>query len=105
MSSTEWTSEWDFLFISGEFLDQPIHREKEYLFRYFDTRIQRQFVRYYLSFRSVKNFTDHTGLRVLPLWLAKLRKRLESLEAAHTSAKLSFDTTTVAQIEQGRYKI
>ena len=105
MSDTSWTPEWDFLFISGDFFDQPVHREKEYLFRYFNTRIQRQFVRYYLAFRSIRNFTDHTGIRVLPLWLRKLRKKLQSLEAAHAKAKAAFDTETVAKIERGEYRI
>ena len=94
----------DLVFISGDFFDHPVHREKEYLFKYFDSKLQRQFVRYFLLFRSPRNFTDHTGLRVQPLWLRKLRKKLNALEAAHAAAKKSFDTEKVALIEQGKYK-
>lgn len=108
MSSTEefvWSPDMDMLFISGEFLDQPVTRDKEYLLRYFDTKLQRQFVRYFLLFRSPRNFTDHTGLKVQPLWLRKLRRKLYALEAAHAKAKADFDTATVALIEQGKYRM
>ena len=107
MSSTSdfaWTPEMDLLFISGDFFDHAVPREKEYLFRYFDTKIQRQFIRYFLLFRSPRNFTDHTGLRVQPLWLRKLRRKLNALEEAHAKAKAAFDTETVAKPEQGKYK-
>ncbi len=94
----------DLLFISGDFFEHPVPRDKEYLFKYFDTKIQRQFVRYFLLFRSPRNFTDHTGLRVLPIWLRKLRKKLYALEEAHAKAKSVFDTETVARLEAGKYK-
>lgn len=95
----------DLLFISGEFLDTPVDRDKAYLLRYFDTKIQKQFVKYFLLFRSERNFTDHTGLKALPLWLGKLRRRLQALEAAHAKAKADFDLETTAKIEQGKYKL
>lgn len=108
MSSThdlEWSPEMDLLFISGDFFEQPVPRDKEYLLKYFETKIQRQFVRYCLLFRSPKNFTDHTGLRVQPLWLRKLKKKLLALEEAHATAKKAFDTETVAKLESGKYRI
>lgn len=92
------------LFVSGDFFDQPIHREKEYLFKYFTGKLQRQFIRYFLLFRSPRNFTDHTGLRVQPLWLRKLRKKLDALETAHATAKKAFDTEKIALLEQGKYR-
>lgn len=108
MSSTHeefvWSPEMDLMFVSGDFFERLVHREKEYLFKYFDTKLQRQFVRYFLLFRSPRNFTDHTGLRVQPLWLRKLRKKLSLLEIAHTTAKKAFDTETVALLEQGKYR-
>lgn len=107
MSSTpdyKWSPEMDLLFISGDFFDHPLPREKEYLLRYFDTKLQRQFVRYFLLFGTARNFTDHTGLRVQPLWLRKLRKKLHRMEEAHSTAKKSFDTETLAKIEQDKFK-
>jgi hypothetical protein len=100
-----WTPEMDLWFISGDFFEQPIPREKEYLLKYFESRLQRQFVRYFLLFRSPRNFTDHTGLRVLPLWLRKLRKKMNILETAHAKAKADFDLELVAKIETGVYKV
>lgn len=107
MSRTDfsWKPEMDLLFISGDFFEQPVPREKEYLLKYFRSRLQRQFVRYYLLFRSPRNFTDHTGLKVLPLWLRKLRKKLNILESALARAKADFDFELVAKIESGVYKV
>lgn len=97
-----WSPEMDAYFISGDFFDQPVPREKEYLLKYFDTKIQRQFVRYFLLFRSARNFTDHTGLFVQPIWLRRLRRKLTALEDLHRKAKADFNTALVAMIESGQ---
>lgn len=106
MSTSEyhWSPEMDLWFISGDFFDHQLPREKEYLFRYFDTKLQRQFVRYTLLFGSARNFTSHTGLRVQPIWLRKLRRKLGRLVEAHSVAKKGFDTETLAKIEQGKFR-
>jgi predicted transport protein len=95
----------DLFFISGDFFEQSLPRDRDYLLKYFNTKIQRQFVKYYLLFRSSKNFTDHTGIRVQPLWLKKLSTKLRLLEEAHAEAKKAFDTETVAKIESGKYRV
>ena len=97
------------MFISGDFFEQALPRDKEYLLKYFASRLQRQFIRYFLSFKSPRNFTDHTGFRVLPLWLRKLRKKVNILEAAHAKAKADPDLErgmkTLAKIEGGVYRV
>jgi len=95
----------DLLFVSGEFLDYELPNDKQYLYRYFTTDIQRQFVRYYLLFGEYEHFVDHTGFYCQKKWLDLLAKRLHRLEKARRDAKQAFDLTLVAQIESGGYNL
>lgn len=95
----------DLQLISGVFFDLDIPKSKQYLFKYFHTEIQQQFVRYYLVFGGIEHFVAHTGLFCKPLWLKLLLTKLILLEQRLKEAKDSMDFTTVALIESGKFKM
>jgi len=93
----------DLLFVSGDFLTCDLPNDKQYLYRYFTTDIQRQFVRYFLLFGNYDHFVDHTGYYCQKKWLDLLAKRFHLLEQVRREAKQSFDLTLLAKIESGGY--
>lgn len=79
----------DLQFISGEFLDYDLPKELKYLGKYFKTRLQRVFLRFYLTFGNLKNFTDHTGFRCSERVLFNLKNKCDKLVNAYHSAKIA----------------
>lgn len=93
----------ELIFLSGQFFDCDLPKEKQYLFRYFDTDLERQFLRYYHCFGQYDYFTDHTGMRCQVRWLRILKKRLDLLVRVHAQAKMEMELELLAQIETGKY--
>jgi hypothetical protein len=92
-------------FIAGEFFELTLPKNKSFLSKYFVLKIQRKFLKYYLTFRCIDRFVEHTGLYCSSKWLAKLRTKLETLEAKHQEAKEKMDFSMIVEIETGKYKI
>ena len=92
-------------FLAGDFFDFVLPKEKQYLFRYFTTNIEKQFIKYYFCFGEYECFTDHTGLYCQKRWLGILKLRLDELLAAHAAAKREIDLELLAYIESGGYKL
>ena len=93
-------------FMSGKFFDEEtILLRKKYLYKHFKTDTQKQFVRYYLIFKSLTHFVDHTGHDCSKQWLHKLKNKLIILMDLHAKAKAEFDFETVTKIESGEYKL
>ena len=86
-----------------ETVDLP--KEKRYLLRYFDTPIQKAFLKYIHVFGDYSNFVDHTGLVCSPRWLEILYNRLRKLQTLHREARANMDMTTLAHIESGNFKL
>ncbi len=97
----------DLLFLAGVFFDFEIPKERQYLFRYFKTNIEKQFIRYYYCFGDYEHFAEHTGLYCQKRWLKILKRRLDELVAVHAAAKLEADLESgrLAYIESGKYKL
>lgn len=95
----------DLIFLSGEFNDFEIPKEKNYLFKYFRKEIQQRFIRYFFAFNSFDNFVDHTGFYCQKRWLKMLYNKLLKLEALHKESKSVLDLDTLTKIESGKYKI
>jgi hypothetical protein len=96
----------DELLISGKFLEEDVlPKNRRWLYRYFDTDVQKQFVRYYLTFGRVDRFTDHTGHHISDRWTRKLVERVKRLESAHVQARADTDIEKVAQLESGQYPL
>lgn len=92
-------------FISGNFFEREVPKNKRYYLKYYTTKIQKQFLLYYIFFRSTERFVEHTGLFVLKRWLQTLEARFIELEKAHKLAKEEFDIEKIAEIESGKFKL
>ena len=95
----------DLKLISGEFFDLDLPKEKQYLFKYFPTEIQKQFLRYYYVFGEIDGFMDHTGWFCTKRWLRELTARYNKLVSVFDTAKQNADFTTIAEIQSGKFKI
>lgn len=93
------------LFISGDFQNQEIPREKRYLLKYFTTNTQSTFLKYFLIFGSFEHFTDHTGIYCQPRYMKIMVKALERIEMAHAKAKSEMNLDMLTQIETGKFSI
>lgn len=91
-------------FISGKFFDVELPRDWRYLEKYFQSDVQRQFLKYYYVFGNSKNFVDHTGCHCTVRWLRCLRRKIEILMKEHAEAKNNFDLERLAIIETGKLK-
>jgi hypothetical protein len=89
-------------FIANILMEVP--KEKKYLLKYFSSRIQRSFLRYYFTFGTIVYFSEHTGYNCTKRWLRMCRNRLEELEAVHAAARANFDLDGLEFIESGKYK-
>ena len=92
-------------FIGGKFLEDSLEKNQRYLYKYFSTKVQKQFVRYYLVFRNIDHFTDHTGMRCKKQWLDKLVERFETLESTRKKAQDSGDFELLGQIDAGDFPL
>jgi len=95
----------DLIFISGEFFDFEIPKEKKFLFKYFKADLEHSFLKYYFCFGDFENFTDHTGCYCQVRWLRLLKKRLDKLLAQHQNAKAEYNFELLRVIEDGNYKV
>jgi hypothetical protein len=95
----------DLVFLSRQFETIELPREKAYLYKYFKTKLQDAFLKYFFAFGDYTHFTAHTGLRSEYYWLKNLHCRLVQLEELHRTAKQNADLTTLAKIESGKYKL
>lgn len=95
----------DLLFLSQEYENLSIPKNKKYLLKYFNTELQEAFLKYLLVFGDWKNFVEHTGLACQPRWMVKLEAKFFALETAHAQAKKEMDMKKLAEIERGKFKI
>lgn len=95
----------DLHFISGDYFEATLPKERAYLERYFATDVQRAFLRYMHVFGDWKLFIEHTGHFCSKRTLQLLHQKLQKLEAAHKAAKASMDFDALELIETGKYKI
>jgi hypothetical protein len=95
----------DLILLSGRFLDENLPKEKEYLYKYFDTPIQELFAAYFSEFRSIEHFVDHTGFYCDKRWLRRLRKKFLVIEGAYIDAQSSGDFEKIAEISMGNFPV
>ena len=95
-------------FVSGKIFEIDLPQSQQYLWKYFKTRLQRQFIKYYLTYRSYLHFTDHTGYYCSDRWVRALKIKLQRLERAHEAAQDAArrgDFEPLALIQSGKYKV
>ena len=96
----------DSLLIAGKFLDEEVlPKELLWIYKYFDTKVQINFVRYFYVFKTTNRFVDHTVFFVTQKWLESLENRLNSLIEIHKKAREDGDIENIALLESGGYKI
>ena len=99
------SEEIELLLISGKVFEQDLPKDKLYLLKYFRTKLQEDFIRYYLTVGNHDNFAVHSGHRVSDRWRFALAARLKKLEEAREKARSEMDIETLAIIETGKYRI
>ena len=98
----------DLKFLAGVFFEEELPKDRQFLFRYFKSKLEKQFLRYYYCFGEYRHFIDHTGYYCQTRWLRILEKRLKRLEGAFIKAKqeaFNSDSLTLGQIQRGKYKL
>jgi hypothetical protein len=98
----------DLKFISGEFIDHDVPRDKQYLLKYFTTELQVAFLRYALVFEDTKLFKEHTGFYCSDRLKFRLLFRFRKLIKLHNQAKASYTEeglNTLQLIESGQYPL
>lgn len=94
----------DFLFLSGEFFEIDIPKDKLWLKRYFHTPVQFQFLQYYLTFNDTKYFKEYTGIDVEMKYIRRLESKYLKLLKMRDDAKSNFDIELLWKIESGNQK-
>lgn len=84
--------------------NEELPPNQRWYYRYFQTPVERQFVRYFLLFQNTVMFTDHTGHDASRRWLRTLKERFRKLESVYKQARANLDTEMVAKIETGKYE-
>lgn len=98
-------SEQDMHFISGDFFDYDVPKEKRYLLKYFKTEVQQVFLRYFLVFGDIRNFVPHTGCYCTQRLLRRLQTDYNKLVRYYQSSKESLDEEgmmTIHLLELGK---
>lgn len=91
-------------FLAGNFFDFEISKERNFLFKYFRSPLEKQFVRYYLCFGEIEYFTEHTGHFCQKRWLKILKQRFDKIIAFHNQCRENMELELLEKIEKGRYK-
>jgi len=92
----------DLILIGGRFLDEPLPKVKQYLYKYFPSKEQKVFARYWHDFGSYLHFVSHTGIYRSRRWLKRMSHRYVDVEEAHNKAKEEGDFETFSGIEDLR---
>lgn len=98
----------DLDFISGNFADYHIPRDKQWLLKYFTTDMQVSFLRYYLCFNDARLFCAHTGYFCSDRLRYRLLSRYRRLTKLHEECKQSFSEQgleTLQLLESGEYPL
>lgn len=92
-----------FLSLTSDIFILP--KEHTFLNKYFKTKVQRAFLKYFYVFRASRNFTDHTGHIATNSFLVKLSGKFRYLLQEHEKAKKNFDTEKLALMQRGKFKV
>lgn len=93
------------VFLAGLFFEYEIPRDKMFLFKYFRTPLEQQFVKYYMCFDEIENFVDHTGYFCQKRWVRLLKKRMDKILAMHETYKNNFELDKLRELEEGKLKL
>jgi hypothetical protein len=92
----------DLQFLSGEFLDYEVPKDKRWLFKYFKTTIQKQFLAFYIEFEDIYMFKQYTGIVVSKRALERLVIKYDILIKLKDQSKSEFELEKLWKIESGK---
>jgi hypothetical protein len=86
---------------------EPIIIPKEHIFlnKYFKTKVQRTFLKYFYIFRDKKNFVHHTGILATQSFICKMAGKFVYLLNEFSNAKKNLDLEKLALIQRGKFKV
>jgi len=92
------------------FLNQCHHKfdipkEHAWIKRYFKTKLQSTFLKYFYVTRTVKNFVEHTGYYTTIPNLSKLYNKFYYLMDMYTDAKKNMDLGLVTKITSKKVRM
>lgn len=99
-----YASKYEMEFLSGNFFACDLPESKRYLFKYFRTAIQRQFLRYFFVFGNSEHFIEHTGFHCEKNYVEKLKKKYFKIERAYDEALKKMDLLELGMIKSGKLK-
>lgn len=91
-------------FLAGVFFDFEVPKEKNFIFKYFRSPLEQQFVRYYLCFGEIEFFTEHTGHFCQKRWLKILKNRFDEINSLHDKYKADMELELLGKLEKGEYE-
>ena len=91
-------------FLAGVFFDFELPQDKMFLFKYFRSDLEKQFLRYYFCFYEIEHFSNHTGFYCQNRWTRILEKRVRLLIKCHEYYKKNFELENLAKVEMGKIK-
>ena len=91
--------------INKKYEKTDIPKEHLFLKKYYKTKIQKIFLKYYYCMREYKNFTDHTGFSASLSFLQRLANKFEFLICEYKNAKLEMDLDKISLLSERKLKI
>lgn len=82
-----------------------VPKEHSFLNKYFKTKVQRTFLKYFYIFRDKKNFVHHTGFVATPSFVTKMAGKFVYLLQEFDSAKKNLDLEKLGLIQKGKFKV
>lgn len=95
----------EIIFLWGNFEEDKLPPEKQFLKKYFKTKPQRIFLNYYNIFQDKTNFIDHTGIFISKTLIYDLEFKYNKLLEIYKEAKNNFDFKKISEIESGKHKL
>lgn len=86
---------------------EPVHIPKEFSFlnKYFKTKVQKAFLRYYLVFKNRSHFCEHTGFPATASFICKMVGKYHYLMIEFEAARKNMDFEKVSKMQNGKFKV
>jgi hypothetical protein len=82
-----------------------IPKEMSFLNKYFKTKVQRTFLKYYFVFKDKSNFCDHTGFTATTSFICKMTGKYHYLVNEFENARKNMDLEKIGKIQMAKFKV
>lgn len=97
--------EQNMIFLSAKFERNTISKEHSFMFKYFKTKQQRAFLKYYYSMKDWRKFTIHTGIMATFAFVYKLSAKFDHYMNLYETAKKNMDFDTISLLNKRRIRL